>query len=43
MANYILVHGGDCAGEILDEVAVYLEHHGHNVYAPSMVSVTEAT
>ncbi len=43
MTNYVLVHGGDRDGTIWSEVATLLEAQGHQVYCPSMQSVTKVS
>ncbi len=43
MAQYVLVHGGDRDGSLWKDVARDLEIQGHQVFCPSMTSVTKAS
>lgn len=43
MTNYILVHGGDRDGSIWNDIANLLRLQGHQVFCPSMRSVTVAS
>jgi len=43
MAVYVLVHGGDRDASIWDKVAHLLKKQGHQVFCPSMTSVTQSS